>query len=116
MWMMLAMAFAVLLDTHALSWIALRLAISLPTVNRVGAYALAITPFGPMILTALVAPTLLTFMEPGFNRVFPTVIGTWVTCVTVVDLIVGQWLCRRSVETEFREMAVRTQPRAAVAG
>jgi ABC-type transport system involved in multi-copper enzyme maturation permease subunit len=116
MWMMLAMAFAVLLDTHALSWIALRLAISLPTVNRVGAYALAITPFGPMVLTALIAPLLLSFMEPGFNRGFPTVLGTWVTCVILVDLVVAQWWCRRSVLSEFREMAVRTQPKAAVAG
>ncbi len=116
MWMMLCMAYAVLLDTHSLSWIALRLAISLPTVNRVGAYALAITPFGPIVLTAVIAPALLSVMEPGFNRTFPTVLATWVVCVTLVDLVVAQWLCRRSVLSEFREMAVRTQPKAAVAG
>ncbi len=116
MLMMLALAFAVLLDTHALSWIAIRLAISLPTVNRVGTFALAITPFGPMILTALIAPTLMSFMDPGPNRGFPIVLGTWVVCVALVDLVVGQWWCRRSVMRDFREIAARNQPGAAVAG
>lgn len=116
LWMMLALAFAVFLDTHALSWIALRLAVSLPTVNRVGAYSLAITPFGPVILTALIAPMLLSFSHPGWSGRFATVLGTWVVCVALVDLVVGQWLCRRSVRHELRELAVKTQPRAAVSG
>jgi len=116
-WMMLSMALAVMADTHALSWIALRLAISLPTVNRVGTYALAITPFGPILLTALVAPTLISFgfIQPGESRV-PLVLGTWVAWVIFVDLIIGQGYCRWSVLREFREMAVKTHPRAAVAG
>ena len=116
-WMMLSMALAVLADTHALSWIALRLAVSLSTVNRVGTYALAITPFGPMILTALVVPTLISFgyAQPGESH-FPLVLGTWMTWVILVDLVIGQGYCRWSVLKEFREMAVKTQPRAAVAG
>lgn len=114
--MMLALAFAVFLDTHALSWIAIRLAISLPTVNRVGTFALAITPFGPMILTALIAPALMSFLDSGPNRGFRIVLGTWVVCVAMVDLVVGQWWCRRSVLRDFREIAARNQPGAAVAG
>ncbi|MBL9126212.1 MAG: hypothetical protein JNL97_01135 [Verrucomicrobiales bacterium] len=114
--MMLSMALAVLADTHALSWIALRLAIALPTVNRVGAYALAITPFGPMILTAAIAPAVLASMEPGVNRAFPAVLATWTCCVLFVDLVVGLGICRPSVLRRFRETAVRTQPKAAVAG
>jgi ABC-type transport system involved in multi-copper enzyme maturation permease subunit len=115
-WMMLAMAFAVLADTHALSWIALRLAVSMPTVNRVGAYALAITPLGAIALTSVIAPLLLAVMEPGFNRTFPTVLATWVGCTAVIDLVVGLGWCRSSVLRRFREMAVLAQPRAAVTG
>ncbi len=115
-WMMLAMAFAVLADTHALSWIALRLAVSMPTVNRVGAYALAITPLGAIALTSVIAPLLLAVMEPGFNRTFPTVLATWVGCTAVIDLVVGLGWCRSSVLRRFREMAVLGQPRAAVTG
>ncbi|MBL9138461.1 MAG: ABC transporter permease [Verrucomicrobiales bacterium] len=115
-WMLLAMAFAVSLDTHSLSWIAMRLAVSLPTVNRVGLMALAITPFGPMVLT-LLAATLLGVMTGGWRELtFPLVLGIWVSWVLVVDLVVGQWWCRRWVLREFREAVAKVQPRAAVAG
>lgn len=115
-WMMLALAYAILLDTHTLSWISLRLAISLPTVNRVGTYALAITPLGPALLAALLAPPILARFGTQGESSFPVVIAVWVVCVTLVDVVAGQWWCRRSVMKEFREIAVRTQPRAAVSG
>lgn len=115
-WMLLAMAFAVSLDTHSLSWIAMRLAVSLPTVNRVGLMALAITPFGPMILTLLVA-TLVGVTTGGWRDLtFPWVLGIWVSLVVLVDLVIGQWWCRRWVLREFREAVARVQPRTAVAG
>jgi hypothetical protein len=115
-WMLLAMALAVSLDTHSLSWIAMRLAVSLPTVNRVGLMALAITPFGPMVLTLLVA-TLVGVTTGGWRDLtFPWVLGIWVSLVVLVDLVIGQWWCRRWVLREFREAVARVQPRTAVAG
>ena len=115
-WMMLAMATAVLADTHALSWISLRLAISLPTVNRVGSLALAITPFGPIALTAILAPAILATMEAGPYRSFLVVLGTWLGSVVLVHGVVALGICRSSVLRRFRAMAVRTQPKAAVSG
>src|SRR5690606_5264691 len=44
-WLMISMAIAIVADSYALSWIALRLATALPNVNRVGMYALMVTPF-----------------------------------------------------------------------
>lgn len=114
-WMMLAMAAAVALDTHALSWFSLRLALALPTVNRVGVFALAITPFGPVLLTALAAIGL-SILSGGGRVPFVGVLGIWLGMVLLVDLVGGQWWCRRAVLREFREVAARVQPRAATAG
>ncbi|MCC6232487.1 MAG: ABC transporter permease subunit [Verrucomicrobiales bacterium] len=114
-WMMLALASAVALDTHGLSWIALRLAISLPTVNRVGVLALAITPLGPLVLTAC-AGVLGAMLPQKFGTSFSALLALWFTSVVLVNLVVGQWLCRSAVLREFRDAVARLQPKAAVAG
>ncbi len=113
-WMMLGMAAAVLLDTQALSWIALRLAVTLPTVNRVGALALAITPFGPVALTAL-GVLGWTLLRPGGEPPgFPAMVAVWIALVLATNLLVGQWWCRRWVRRSFRESVVRANPKAAL--
>lgn len=113
-WMLLALAAAVFLDTHALSWIALRLAVSLPNVNRIGILAMAITPVGPLVLTALTT-TILTWWGSVPMR-FGLTLGIWMGWVLLVGLGVGQGWCRRVVLSRFREEAIRMQPRAAVTG
>ncbi len=115
-WMMLGMAGAILLDTHALSWIALRLAVALPNVNRVGIYALAVTPLGPALVTAVLTVGL-GVMSGDTNAVtFPRVVALWFSMVVIVNLVVGLGVCRRTVLREFREAVARVQPRAAVGG
>ncbi len=111
-WMMLAMAAAVAMDTHALSWISLRLAAGLPTVTRVEILALAITPFGPILVTSLVVSVLLLYEGPGAIRFF-RVLGIWISTVAFLNLVVAQWICRGSVIRRFRELAVRMPTRAA---
>lgn len=111
-WMMLSMAAALLLDTHGLSWIALRLAVTLPTVNRVGQVALLLTPVAPLGLTLLLGVGLRFFTEVDWRLAHG--LALWVSCVAVVNLVVGQFWCRRSVERFLREEAIRTQPRTAV--
>lgn len=115
-WMMLALAWAVGCDLRALSWIGFRLAVSLPSVNRVGALALAITPMGPLV------GALLTIT--GWNLVFgnmqPIRFGggllVWAAWVVVIDGVVGLWICRRWVVRELRAAACRVQPRTAISG
>lgn len=115
-WMMLGMAGAILLDTHALSWIALRLAVALPNVNRVGAYALTVTPFGPALITAVLTVGL-GLMSGDTNSVtFPRVVALWFAMVVLVNLVVGLGVCRRTVLREFREAVARVQPKSAVGG
>ncbi len=114
-WMMLAMAAAIAIDLHGLSWIALRLAIALPTVNRVGVLALAITPFGPLVLT-LGAALLSALLPRSFGAGFSELLGFWFACVVLVNLVVAHWYCRRAVLRDFRDAVARLQPKAAVAG
>jgi hypothetical protein len=114
--LMFAMAASVVLDTYALSWIALWLATSLPNVNRVGAYALAITPIGPALLAAIVATTLALLPIPGWRVTFPVIIFIWQFFVVAVALGVGHGFCRRAVLRDFRQSAIDVQPRAAVSG
>jgi ABC-type transport system involved in multi-copper enzyme maturation permease subunit len=115
-WMLLAMALAVVVDTYSLSWIGMRLAVSLPTVNRVGLMALAITPLGPLALT-LVTGAILGAVTGGWNQLsFVMMLGIWVFLVLAIDAGVGQVWCRRWVRREFREAVARVQPRAAVSG
>lgn len=106
-WLMLAMAAAVALDLYALSWISLRLATSLPNVNRVGILALAITPIGPAVLPILILAVL------GFQGVtFIGVLAIWFATMLAIDLIFGCWICRSSLLHHFRELASRVRPRA----
>ncbi|MBX3747949.1 MAG: ABC transporter permease subunit [Verrucomicrobiae bacterium] len=111
-WLMLAMASAILLDTHALSWIALRLATSLSSVNRVGLVALAITPFGPALLAALTITLVSLFTRGGSLVSFPTGLAIWFGWVVVVDLVVGWGLCRSSLLRGFRETVCHAEHRA----
>lgn len=109
-------AAAVILDTQGLSWIALRLAVALPTVNRVGAYAMAITPLGPVVVTAIIvtAWNLTRGQETGLLGT-PAVLAVWITVVAFVNLVVSQGLCRTAVLRDFRAAAIRVQPKAATA-
>src|SRR5690606_15341072 len=75
--LMFAMATSIVLDTYALSWIALWLATSLPNVNRVGAFALAITPIGPALLAAVVSTTLALLPFPRVRISFLDFILIW---------------------------------------
>lgn len=115
-WMMLGLAFAVFCDIPALSWISLRLASSLPTVNRVGALALLIAPGGHLVVAALVAAGAVWITRHGVGLEFPFYIQVWMVSVAVVDGVAGFGFCRRWVLREFRRAAVRIQPRAAVEG
>jgi ABC-type transport system involved in multi-copper enzyme maturation permease subunit len=114
-WLMLGMALAIILDMHALSWIGLWLATSLPNVNRIGACALAITPLGPAVASTILV-TLIQLTLPNPSR-FPFWAGItiWVAMFATVDLLVGQVYCRRAVRKHFRESAMRVQPVAAMA-
>jgi len=110
-WLMLGMAFAVLSDTHALSWIALRLAMVLPTTNRVNAYALAITPLGPLVLV-LVLWAGLTVVAPGVaNQLgFVGMLLIWLGAVLMVNLVGAQWLGRMALRRDFRSAATGVRP------
>lgn len=115
--LLLAAALALLLDTQGLSWIALRLAVSLPTVNRVGAYALAITPIGPALLCAvLVTAWNLTWGVQRGNLNASQVVAVWIACVAFVNLVFAQGFSRSMVRRDFRAAAIRVQPKVATAG
>lgn len=115
--LLLAAALALLLDTQGLSWIALRLAVSLPTVNRVGAYALAVTPIGPALLCAVVVTAWnLTGGQQRGNLTASEVVAVWISCVAFVNLVFAQGFSRSLVRRDFRAAAIRVQPKAATAG
>lgn len=115
-WLMLSLATAVVLDTYALSWIALRLAVSLPTVNRVGLLAMAITPAGPALVTLLVYGLTMTVPALGEYRDFHVMLGVWLTLVAVVDGVFGAGWSRAWLRRNFRRAVAEGDSRAAVAG
>lgn len=114
-WLMLSFAAVIALDTAALSWIALRLATSLPTVNRVGALALTITPLGPLVLASVSVFTWNLLHGAESRLEFPASLVVWLGWVLVIDLGLGLGVCRRWAARGLRQAAVRIQPKAAVA-
>ncbi len=114
-WMLLALAAALILDTHGLSWIALRLAANIATVNRVGASALAIVPGMPLGLTILTLTAWTSTFGAGQPLPFRAGLAVWIVWVALVNLVFGGWFCRRWVLRELRSSASRIHPKAEVA-